>query len=189
MYEIERRWLVTGNLHDILSPEEAMNCPMPEHSRCVLPLQQIRQVYMPGTGDWTIRFRKAEGIDHRGTRHASDPLDKLPRLFTRHGLTLKRRENRGVSIEVERPVTPEEYEFATTVAEHTPLRKLRWELPHRPGFVLDRFLNPQLENLMIAEVELPTLDHPVELPPWLGEEITGQVDWSNASLAKFRLRR
>jgi adenylate cyclase len=44
-------------------------------------------------------------------------------------------------------------------------------------------------GLVIAEVELPSLDTPVRLPPWVGEEITSRVEFSNAALARRPFRR
>jgi adenylate cyclase len=37
--------------------------------------------------------------------------------------------------------------------------------------------------LVLAEVELPVADAPLELPPWCGRELTGDDRWSNAALA------
>lgn len=55
---------------------------------------------------------------------------------------------------------------------------LNWEI--------DTFLWP-FQGFQIAEVELEDINQPVALPAWAGEEITGQVVWSNRSLAKFGL--
>ncbi len=44
-------------------------------------------------------------------------------------------------------------------------------------------------GLVIAEVELPSLNARVRLPPWVGEEITGRVEFSNAALARRPFRR
>lgn len=38
-------------------------------------------------------------------------------------------------------------------------------------------------GLVIAEVELPAADHPLELPDWVGAEVTGDQRYYNASLA------
>jgi adenylate cyclase len=38
-------------------------------------------------------------------------------------------------------------------------------------------------GLIIAEIELPREDYPVELPPWIGQEVTGQTQYYNGSLA------
>jgi CYTH domain-containing protein len=55
-----------------------------------------------------------------------------------------------------------------------PLDGLVWEV--------DVFEGP-LAGLVIAEVELPSPDHPVRLPAWLGREITGDPRYANAALA------
>lgn len=38
------------------------------------------------------------------------------------------------------------------------------------------------EGLVIAEVELPTVDHAVALPDWVGVEVTGDVRYYNSRL-------
>ncbi|WAJ30473.1 CYTH domain-containing protein [Antarcticirhabdus aurantiaca] len=40
-----------------------------------------------------------------------------------------------------------------------------------------------LAPLVLAEIELPAVDHAVELPDWLGPEVTGEGAYSNSSLA------
>jgi adenylate cyclase len=40
-----------------------------------------------------------------------------------------------------------------------------------------------LAGLVIAEVELPAVDHPLHLPAWAGREITGDARYANAALA------
>ncbi len=51
---------------------------------------------------------------------------------------------------------------------------LRWEVDVFEG---------ALAGLVIAEVELPSPDHPVALPAWAGREITGDDRYANAVLA------
>jgi adenylate cyclase len=43
-----------------------------------------------------------------------------------------------------------------------------------------------LAGLVLAEVELTSPDQPVELPPWLGKEVTGDPRYFNANLAARR---
>ncbi|MFO7652722.1 MAG: CYTH domain-containing protein [Candidatus Krumholzibacteriia bacterium] len=40
------------------------------------------------------------------------------------------------------------------------------------------------EGLVVAECELPAADAPLELPPWVGQEVTGDERYYNASLAR-----
>ena len=39
-------------------------------------------------------------------------------------------------------------------------------------------------GIIIAEVELERIEHPLNLPAWANEEITNQDEWSNAALAR-----
>ena len=38
------------------------------------------------------------------------------------------------------------------------------------------------EGLVVAEVELASEDEPVEIPPWVGEEVSGDPRYYNANL-------
>lgn len=63
------------------------------------------------------------------------------------------------------------------------ITKTRHDVPH--GGLLwevDVFEGP-LAGLVIAEVELPAADHPLDLPDWAGQEITGDARYANAALA------
>ncbi len=40
------------------------------------------------------------------------------------------------------------------------------------------------KGLVVAEVELPDQDTPVVLPPWIGDEVTGDPRYLNANLVK-----
>jgi adenylate cyclase len=53
-------------------------------------------------------------------------------------------------------------------------RELAWEI--------DEFSGANA-GLVIAEIELPSEDYPVELPAWIGPEVTGQKQYYNGSLA------
>lgn len=39
-------------------------------------------------------------------------------------------------------------------------------------------------GLVVAEVELDSIDEPLELPPWIGEEVSGQPRYYNTELAR-----
>lgn len=54
----------------------------------------------------------------------------------------------------------------------------RWEVDEFHG---------HLEGLVIAEVEMPSEDCNPTLPPFVGEEVTGDVRYYNSSLAKGKL--
>jgi adenylate cyclase len=52
---------------------------------------------------------------------------------------------------------------------------LMWEIDEFEG---------SLAGLILAEVELDSQDQVVEIPSWVGMELTGLGNWSNAALAK-----
>jgi CYTH domain-containing protein len=51
------------------------------------------------------------------------------------------------------------------------------------GFEVDEFLGDNL-GLIIAEVELGDENENVELPPWIGEEVTGDRRFYNSYLSE-----
>ncbi|MBR0648041.1 CYTH domain-containing protein [Roseomonas terrae] len=63
--------------------------------------------------------------------------------------------------------------------------KTRHDVPHG-GLLweIDVFEGP-LAGLIIAEVELPAADLPLDLPPWAAREITGDERYANAALASL----
>lgn len=73
---------------------------------------------------------------------------------------------------------------------HKPLiEKYRYRYPVN-GLVweIDEFLGEN-EGLTVAEVELPEENFPVELPSWIGEEVTGDSRYYNSNLVKFPFTR
>lgn len=47
---------------------------------------------------------------------------------------------------------------------------------------VDEFHSPV--SLWLAEAELQSADEPLELPAWIGEEVTGNPDYYNSNIAK-----
>ena len=65
------------------------------------------------------------------------------------------------------------------------LSKTRHELPLGQGLTLEVDVFEHLDGLVLAEVEIPSLDTVLpDLPSWVGEEVTGQPAYFNRSLAE-----
>ena len=63
------------------------------------------------------------------------------------------------------------------------LEKVRFEVPlGEHMFEVDEFLGEN-KGLLLAEVELTHEDERFEKPDWLGEEVTGQVQYYNSQLS------
>ena len=68
------------------------------------------------------------------------------------------------------------------------IRKIRYEIRHDDGLLwsLDRFQGSNA-GLLLAEVELDDPDQPVELPSWVGAEVTADPHYGNSRLARWPL--
>ena len=68
------------------------------------------------------------------------------------------------------------------------IRKTRYLVPHQSHlFEVDVF-SGKLQGLVIAEVELSTANEQVDLPTWIGIEVTGDTRYFNSDLAKKGLK-
>jgi len=63
--------------------------------------------------------------------------------------------------------------------------KTRYIVPEQSGlkFEVDEFYGEN-EGLILAEIEIPSEDHPFEKPDWLGKEVTGVSRYYNLMLMK-----
>ena len=101
--------------------------------------------------------------------------------------TIKFREAPGIRKEWEWIVGDNFEEYFTLKLPR--ISKMRYKL-HYEGNIweIDEFLenNP---NLIIAEVELESLDAELALPKWLDKEITGEIKYLNSELAKLKIKQ
>lgn len=67
------------------------------------------------------------------------------------------------------------------------IEKTRYKIPTNDGLFWEiDFFEGENSGLIIAEIEIPTPDYPINLPNWIGRELTGQDGvWSNQALANY----
>lgn len=87
--------------------------------------------------------------------------------------------------EFEYPIPPAEaMQLLDTLCLQPPVEKYRYLVPFAElTWEIDEFLGSNA-GLLLAEVELERNDQPIELPPWVGEEVTGDPRYYNAWLAR-----
>ena len=87
--------------------------------------------------------------------------------------------------EWEKEIPVEEVKELLKICEPGIIDKTRYIVPEKSGlkFEVDEFYGDN-EGLTVAEIELPSEDHPFEKPDWLGEEVTGDVKYFNSMLMK-----
>jgi len=87
-------------------------------------------------------------------------------------------------------VSPEEIRDLQTLALWPPLVKTRYRVLHA-GFVWEIDVYDGVnKGLITCEVEVPSLDHPLDLPDWVNRngEITGDMRYSNIELTRRPFR-
>lgn len=105
-----------------------------------------------------------------------------------HCITFKRNVRHGTNFEMGYDVKAGQDELLAVLKSSTSprIRKNRYHIPFGDLVIELDEISKDGAWVAIAEIELPSIDHDLgELPPWIGEEITGQQVWSNASIAKF----
>ena len=87
--------------------------------------------------------------------------------------------------EWEKEISTHEAKELLELCEPGMIDKTRYLVPEKGGLVfeVDEFYGNN-NGLTVAEIELPTEDHPFEKPDWLGEEVTGNPKYFNAMLMK-----
>ena len=101
-------------------------------------------------------------------------------------LTVKGASNESgtTRFEWETEITASEAANLIDLCEAGILEKIRFELPFGNHlYEVDEFLGEN-KGLVLAEFELNHEDERFEKPDWLGEEVTGQVQYYNSQLSK-----
>jgi len=99
-------------------------------------------------------------------------------------LTIKGSPAKGVRPEFEYEIPVAEAEAMLALCTGEIIEKERHRVPHAGHtWEVDVFAGMN-QPLVTAEVELDAVDEPVELPSWVGREVTGESRYLNAALAR-----
>jgi adenylate cyclase len=154
-FEIERKFLVRGD----------------DWRKLATRRSEIRQAYLDTNPKVSVRVRIRD--NSKATLSLKSSPSALRRLELEYSIPTFEAEaliplRHGNVVEKTRHIVP--YDAACDAAD----ADLAWEV--------DEFSGANA-GLLIAEIELPREDYPVELPPWIGQEVTGQSQYYNGSLA------
>jgi adenylate cyclase len=124
----------------------------------------IRQAYLAANGKSSTRVRI------RGDGSAT--------------LTIKSRPSDLRRLELEYPIPVLQAEALMQLREGSIVEKTRYEVPHGDlTWEIDVFSGENL-GLIIAEIELKDVDQQIELPSWIGREVTAQPQYYNSYLVQ-----
>lgn len=156
--EIERKFLIAMPDEGVLARQDGARC------------DEILQTYLLSEGGVTARVRA-----RRGTSGI---------VYT---ATEKRRLTDLTAIEDEREVTEEEYRALLLRRDGalTPIEKRRYAIPYG-GHTLEIDVYPFWQRQAVLEVELPSEDTPLTLPPFIRviREVSGDRRYKNVALAR-----
>lgn len=128
----------------------------------VVKRKRIRQAYLSSNDKLSIRIRIVD-----------DSTATL--TFKSRGAALRR-------LELEYPIPVLEAEALIAMRDGAVVEKVRHDVP--VGMLMwevDVFLGDN-EGLILAEVELKSETQVIEIPAWIGREVTGQAQYYNSSL-------
>lgn len=192
LLEIERRFLFTSLPPDAGSPVRLVQAYLPlrlvdqtADGLWLGPLRLLTPERIEGWDDALLDVladdRSAARIRLAGDPESPDDGDEAIAWFTLKGP----RDEHGVNVELEAEVEPAVAVRAMALPGGLSLVKDRhtWEGPDGHLWDLDVFAG-ELEGLRIAEVELSHLEEALELPTWLGREITADLRYTNLTLAR-----
>lgn len=87
-------------------------------------------------------------------------------------------------LEWEKPLAHEEFEALWLLCLPGKISKTRYEIPHGNHLIEVDIFHEDNEGLIIAEIELGSEADIVDLPEWIGKEVTGDPKYYNAQLLK-----
>ncbi len=99
-------------------------------------------------------------------------------------LTVKGRPDGLARAEFEYPIPVADAMELLELCDGGRIDKIRYRRPYE-GLVweIDEFVGANA-GLVVAEIELPTVDHPFAQPEWVGEEVSGDLRYANSQLAR-----
>lgn len=129
-------------------------------------------------------------IYRQGYIYTQNSITVRVRLAGEQGyLTIKGKSIGSSRSEYEYPIpATDAQEMLNTLCDRPLIEKKRYKLKQGDlTWEIDEFFGEN-EGLIIAEVELITEDQTVNLPPWIGDEVTHDSRYFNINLAKHPYR-
>ena len=146
---------------------------------------EIERKYLVNSRAYRVKAERAYRIIQGFLNKDPHRTVRIRLLDDRGTLTVKglSSEDGTTRFEWETDLTKHEAESLLQLCENGIIDKTRYEIPNGDLlFAVDEFHGDN-QGLVIAEVELPEVTKPVELPDWIGKEVTGDSRYYNSSLS------
>lgn len=147
---------------------------------------EIERKFLLADDTWRLHVMRSETLCD-GLVAAEAGRKVRVRLYeARSTLTVKSKEEAGARAEFEYEIPRQDAleilakhcsDVITKTRHYVTFQGFTWEI--------DEY-GDQLAGIVIAEVELPSLDAPLPLPPWAGEEVTGRAAYKKVNMLRQR---
>ena len=99
-------------------------------------------------------------------------------------LTIKGKSSKdGISrLEIEKPISLKEAKILIKICLPDLIKKVRYMIKKNDSIFYVDVFKEKNNGLIIAEIELDSIDSLYPVPNWLGEEVTGQTRYYNSQL-------
>ena len=131
-----------------------------------------------------VKLAKLSDEEVKIISSSSDLISRIRIIDEKAIITMKGKRSHATALELEWIIDNQSAEEITSLENLPHVEKTRYYWTGEDDLIweVDEF-EGGLAGLILAEVELKDENQPVILPPWLGMELTGLSNWSNASLA------
>lgn len=149
--------------------------------------QEIERKFLVAADDWrgeTVGVPIRQGYLSRGI----GTTVRVRRAGAQARLTIKGPVSDGVRPEFEYDIPAAEAEQLLALCGTALVEKTRYEVPHRGHVWEVDVFEGRNAGLVVAEIELDSVGELVELPDWVGTEVTDDPRYLNASLAERPFR-
>ena len=99
-------------------------------------------------------------------------------------LTIKGKSSKGgiSRLEIEKPISLKEAKILIKICLPDLIKKVRYMIKKNDSIFYVDVFKEKNNGLIIAEIELDSIDSLYPVPYWLGEEVTGQTRYYNSQL-------
>lgn len=151
---------------------------------------EIERKFLVTSEEWRTRIVRKEHLKDGLVAMTGSRKVRVRICEGQATLTVKARTSPGVNAEFEYPIPlPDAEELLAKHCDGNVIGKIRSFVSHQ-GFLwqVDAY-EGVMADVVLAEVELPRIDCPVLLPPWVGREVTGDPAYRKINLFRARSRR
>ena len=151
---------------------------------------EIERKFLVANEGWRQGIVREEHLQDGLVATTGDRKVRIRRYDDRATITVKIRQGPGTNAEFEYAIPMEDArELLERYCDGNVLAKTRYVVRHGDATWQVDVYEGVLAGIVLAEIELPSLGYPVEIPPWVGSEVTGDPRYRKINMLNERLAR